>query len=200
MVRTILFVLLLLILFIGGPLFYFRDDLELPSFLSVGSKVSPYHEWEEILLGKWDFYGKWKSPTLGIWTFEGDVEFFAKDSFQRRVTIKHYNSDSKDDDYLYFLQGGSISGHFVVDTIKGNWKEIVSDCDLLPPSIVGYSYKDFDACYKYYSVGNGWFFGNYQSKEVSSTIVKFNRDKIVTKESRFSDDFKQIYTFRRKKD
>lgn len=84
----------------------------------MGSEVSPYHEWEEILLGKWDFYGEWKSPTLGIWTFEGDVEFFAKDSFQRRVTIKHYNSDSKDDDYLYFLQGGSISGHFVVDTIK----------------------------------------------------------------------------------
>lgn len=48
-IKTILFILLLLLLFIGGPLYYFRSDIEFPSFLKgMVSDSKPIFSPEEI--------------------------------------------------------------------------------------------------------------------------------------------------------
>lgn len=153
------------------------QPVELPkvvtSLFESGEKILPSEEWEEILIGKWEFLTSSSSSKK----YEGTVIFNDDKSFVRKVSYSIGTNPKR-------TAGGTIRGTWEV---KGDmWIEKVSECNIIP---------------EYLSVCEAFepltIYGEKESDYFDYSISYFNQDRVVIVRRDLSDNDKVIFKFDR---
>ncbi|GAB5552879.1 MAG: hypothetical protein Sapg2KO_24700 [Saprospiraceae bacterium] len=123
-------------------------------------KVLPEEEWNNILIGEWDFITVF--PTSEI--YKGKVIYNRDSTFVRKVSYSKKTESGK------LKAGGTVRGTWQVNTAQdegfSNWHESSSNCNIQPVS---------------YALCNGFknvLYGNVSSDIKDYEVLYFNHDRI----------------------
>lgn len=191
--RTFLFTLFILIL-VGTGVWYRFYGFKLP-FSSPAEKeeiIAPFNKWATKLIGTWDYGRKYESPLYGFLD-EGEVEYRADGTFRRYSNIKRYlassptSSDIFSDYYQWYTGGGSVTGDWTIDTIKGAINDLEKNCQIRRTWIRDGWKENGNVCETYYVMYSPAI-GNFEGSDEKRWIEKFSGDSIIVKGKDFSSD------------
>ena len=170
---------LVVILFCFGTGFMNLDSndwkpVELPGYLSgdEGGRVLPIENWEENLVGEWDFYAR-----IGTSTWQGKAIYNADKAFVKKLS---YTFEKGGDEYK---SGG---------TFRGTWSmeneilyEVKKTCNFSPA---------YEVCN---SLGDTIAYGKLDSDLWEYEVPYFNEEKIEIRGRHLSGTGEIIYRFTR---
>jgi hypothetical protein len=188
--RTFLFLFaIVLILWIGLS---FRNGW-FPFAWGSNSGILPHSEWEESLIGRWDFKQEEKNDNVE-WAFAGQIEFFQDKKSSINVTIEYYEKGSFGHFYLRGRTGGTLQVEWrILD--NGFKLDTFYNCNLnasIPVQIYNFRAENYFSCSDFYNKVFGNVDGNLQTK-----LKVFSRSKILIKGKRYSDNSTIEYSFTR---
>lgn len=152
------------------------NPVDVPSFLSgeTGERVLSSEEWEDILVGEWEFVSD-----FGYITYKGKVTYDAKGTFVRKIS---YLDDSNE---YPVRSGGTVRGTWSKNTDSDTWLELSEKCT--------FSNIEESLCATF-SEAN---YGEIESDIWDYRVVYFNHSKIVIRAEHLSGEGSRVYRFDR---
>ena len=192
-------------LLIAAGIFMFtdtgKDTFSNFSFSFSDGVILPKSEWEETLVGTWDFDIAFNAPTR-IHRFTGDVEYKSDKSFSRYINMKYYDYATpsrvkESEEYMRVIGGGRITGTWSISEDGNFWRENITTCEVSNSFNDESRYNSYTAC-RFYPVSDIVTFGEINLAGTRFKLKTFNADKIIIEGESFEDDGKRVFVFTRK--
>lgn len=181
----------------------YKKEHKVESFIG---EVAPWEEWNEILIGKWEFKVKTSGPAqLSI--YEGQVEYRSDNTCTWGLNCRMYESyiggktvkESSDDLKIF---GGIVRNcKWAIDIEDKKelwWEEFNCSCnDNLSYRSPGYS--TIDLCSEISNWGVTYITNSYVGINEAAVFkpIQFNKNKIVFQEHDFASNADNYYIFTR---
>ena len=174
-------IILFFIVIGAGILLRIPNDFSNP----LGGDIAAIKEWDKIILGKWETKIEIKSKIgKSRNLFEGEVEYFSKGEFKKYVTAKYYSSRINNNESLFFMGGGSVTGTWKTEN-DGTWVEYVKKCTMT----VSEGDSRFDICKNVFNIDDGHIkYGTQKNEYGIYTVKTFTKSKIHVIGKNFSDE------------
>jgi len=199
------FLLALFILMVVGALAWYRfNGFKLPTnkFLEKEQVIAPFNKWEAKLIGTWDYKREYESPLSGCLD-EGEVEYRTDGTFRRYSNIKQYYTNSPtysgilNSSYQWYTGGGTVSGDWTIDTLKGAIDELEKNCQIRRSWIKDGWKENIHICDTYYVMYSPAL-GNFEGSDEKRWIEKFTNDSIIVRGRDFASDMNIVIRLKKR--